>query len=199
MPWLEIAARHDARVLMTVGIKAQRHPEFYPPAWLAAAHPLPRGAALDAHPRVVALLLLMLERLTAYLADVDVIEAWQVENEPFLPLPHRTVGWRISPALLAREIEVVRDADPRRRPVVINHSSRTALDHRWRPALALADVLAQNVYLRRPCHVARGPTSTSTPSGRWRRAWRIRRGWPERSARDSGSPSCRPSRGNAAR
>ena len=30
-PWLTIAARHNARVLMTLGLKAQRHPEYYPP------------------------------------------------------------------------------------------------------------------------------------------------------------------------
>lgn len=155
MPWLEQAARFDARVLMTVGLKAQRHPEFYPPSWLTEQHPLPHGAAIAEQPRVVAILLLFLERLTAFLADVDVIEAWQVENEPFLPAAGRTVGWRISEGLLAREIEVVREADPRRRPIVVNHSSRSRFDRFWFPALRLADVLAQNVYTRRP--VARGP------------------------------------------
>ncbi len=149
-PWLETAAEHGATVLMSVGLRAQRHPEFYPPPWLTAQHPLPHGAALDAQPRVVALLMLMLERVTAFLADVDAIDAWQVENEPFLPAAGRTVGWRFSPDLLAREIAVVRDADPRRRPIVVNHSSHTALDRVWRDALALGDVLAQNIYTRRP-------------------------------------------------
>ncbi len=149
-PWLRLAARYDARVLMTVGVKAQRHPEFYPPPWLTDVHPIPHGARLDDHPRVVAMLVLMLERLTAFLADFDVIEAWQVENEPFLPVARRTVGWQISPDLLSHEIEVVRDADPRRRPVVVNHGSATAFDRAWRPALAAADVLAQDVYTRRP-------------------------------------------------
>src|SRR5581483_8248322 len=76
--------------------------------------------------------------------------AWQVENEPFLPAAGRTVGWRIAPALLEREVAVVRDADPRRRPVVINHSSASAFDRWWLPALQAADVLAQNVYTRVP-------------------------------------------------
>jgi hypothetical protein len=102
----------------------------------------------------VTLLLLMLERVAAFLADVDVIDAWQVENEPFVDV-HRTRRWRISPGLLAREIEVVREADPRRRPVVVNHSSRSAFDRMWVPALQAGDVLAQNVYTRRP--VSWGP------------------------------------------
>lgn len=149
-PWLDIAARYGCRVVMTAGIKAQRHPEFYPPAWLTENHAIPHGAALDDHPRVVTLLLLMLERAVAFLADVDVIDAWQVENEPFLPAAGRTAGWRISPDLLAREVAVTRDADPRHRPIVVNHSSRTVFDQVWRQALAAGDVLAQNVYTRRP-------------------------------------------------
>ena len=150
VPWLEAAARHDATVLMTVGLKAQRHPEFYPPDWLTAQHQLPHGAKLTDHPRVVALLLLMLERLVAFLADFDVIEAWQVENEPFLPLASRTVGWEISPGLLAREVEIVREVDPRGRPIVVTHGSKTAFDRWWALALQSADVLGQDVYPRRP-------------------------------------------------
>lgn len=149
-PWLEIAARYGCAVLMTAGIKAQRHPEFYPPPWLTHNHPMPHGAELEQYPRVVTLLLLMLERAIAFLADYDVIDAWQVENEPFLPAAGRTAGWRISPDLLAREVAVVCDADPRHRPVVINHSSRTVFDRGWLRALQAGDVLAQNVYTRRP-------------------------------------------------
>lgn len=148
-PWLEIAGRHDARVLMTVGLKAQRWPEFYPPDWLTHEHPIPNGADLSRYPRVEALLRLMLERVTAFLADIDVIDAWQVENEPFVPV-RRTRGWRIPPRLLVHEAAVVREADPRRRPIVINHSSRSAFDRMWVPALDVGDVLAQNVYTRRP-------------------------------------------------
>jgi hypothetical protein len=153
-PWLELAARHNARVLMTLGLKAQRHPEFYPPDWLTAEHPLPHGTDIAEQERVVARLLLMLERVTAFLADYDVIDAWQVENEPFLPAAGRTVGWRISPGLLAREIAVVRDSDPRHRPIIVNHSSRTAFDRWWLPALNAADVLAQNIYTRVPARRA---------------------------------------------
>jgi hypothetical protein len=134
---------------MTLGLKAQRWPEFYPPEWLTKEHPIPDGADLAHYPRVETVLLLLLERLTAFLADFDVIDAWQVENEPFVRV-RRTHGWRIPPGLLAREIAVVREADPRRRPVVVNHSSRSAFDRMWVPALELGDVLAQNVYTRRP-------------------------------------------------
>ena len=154
--WLDLADKWDARVLLTAGLRAQRHPEFFPPAWLLTDPPLPRGTLLDQQPRIVARILLMLERLIATVADYPVIDAWQVENEPFLPAAHRTLGWRFSPALLAREIEVVAAADPRRRPIVVNHSSTTILDRHWRTALDLGDVLAQNLYPRVPVRALQG-------------------------------------------
>jgi hypothetical protein len=144
-PWLDMAARHSARVVMTLGLKAPGTPGYYPPPWLIAQHPLPPGANLDQHPRVLAFLTLMLERATAYLADFDVIEAWQVEHLPFAPTAAGGTGWRISTGLLAREIAVVQEADPRRRPVVVNHRGTGAFDRWWLPALQLADVLGQSM------------------------------------------------------
>ena len=148
--WLDPLQERGGRALVTLGLKAQRWPEFYPPGWLTATNPLPRGAQLDAHPRVVAHLLLMLERMTAFLADYDAVGAWQVENEPFLPSMRHTEGWQFSEELLRREIEVVREADPRRRPIVVNHSSQNRFDRRWQVGLRLADVIAENVYTRKP-------------------------------------------------
>lgn len=148
--WLDPIQQHGATALVTVGLKAQRWPEFYPPDWLIADNPLPHGAHLEQHPRVITHLLLMLERITAFLADYDAVDAWQVENEPWLPSMRGTVGWQFSPDLLAREIAVVRDSDPRRRPIVVNHSSQNCFDRRALLAFPLADVIAENVYTRKP-------------------------------------------------
>lgn len=148
--WLDPIQRHGGTTLVTLGLKAQRWPEFYPPDWLVADNPLPHGAHLEQHPRVITHLLLMLERITAFLADYDTIDAWQVENEPWLPSMHGIVGWQFSPDLLSREIAVVRDSDPRRRPIVVNHSSQNCFDRRAQLAFNLADVIAENVYTRKP-------------------------------------------------
>lgn len=153
--WLDPLEERGASALLTLGLKGQRWPEFYPPAWLTEANPLARGARLEEQPRVVAHLLLMLERLTAFLADYGCIEAWQVENEPFLPGMRRTVGWQISPALLAREMGVVRDSDPRHRQLVLNHSSQSRFDRRGDALRALQAgesrmIYAENVYTRKP-------------------------------------------------
>ncbi|HLZ73265.1 MAG TPA: hypothetical protein VKV26_25455 [Dehalococcoidia bacterium] len=148
--YLDWAEARGAHVLLTVGLKAQRHPEFYPPAWLLGEGSPPHGGRVAEQPRLVAHLLLMLERAVALLADYGAIDAWQVENEPFLPAAGRTVGWRFDEATLRKEIAAVEGSDPRRRPIVINHSSHTIFERGWLRALRLGDVVAQDVYTRIP-------------------------------------------------
>jgi hypothetical protein len=148
--YLDWTEARGARVLLTVGLKAQRHPEFYPPAWLLGEGSPPHGGSVADQPRLVAHLLLMLERAVALLADYDAIDAWQVENEPFLPAAGRTVGWRFDEATLRKEIAAVEGSDPRHRRIVINHSSHTIVEQSWMRALRLGDVLAQDVYPRIP-------------------------------------------------
>ena len=148
--YLDMAEARGAHVLLTVGLKAQRHPEFYPPAWLRGEGSPPPGGNVADQPRLIAHLLLMLERSVALLADYGCIDAWQVENEPFLPAGGRTLGWRFDAQTLDKEIAAVAAADARHRPIVINHSSSTIAERGWLRALRLGDVLAQDVYTRKP-------------------------------------------------
>src|SRR5579884_975215 len=63
--YLDLAEARRARVLLTVALKAQRHPEFYPPAWLLGEGSPPRGGHVAEQERMVVHLLLMLERAVA--------------------------------------------------------------------------------------------------------------------------------------
>jgi hypothetical protein len=148
--YLDLAESRGASVLLTVGLRAQRHPEFYPPAWLAGGGMPPPHGFVSEHPRLIAHLTLMLERAVALLADYSTIDSWQVENEPFMPAAGRTVGWRFDAETLQREIATVAGSDPRHRPIVLNHSSHTVFERGWLRALRLGDVLGQDVYTRHP-------------------------------------------------
>lgn len=159
--YLDWAETRRARVLITVGLKAQRHPEFYPPLWLAGDGAPRRGGRVADQKRLIAHLLLMLERAVALLADYNCIDSWQVENEPFLPAAGRTIGWRFDDETLEKEIRAVAGSDPRHRPIVINHCSNTIFETGWLKALRLADVLAQDVYTRKPS--ASGPMRYGNP------------------------------------
>ena len=157
---LDRAETRRARVLITVGLKAQRHPWFYPPAWLVERG-TPRGGPISDQKRLIAHLLLMLERVVAMLADFGCIDSWQVEDEPFLRDAGSASGWVIDDRTLEKEISAVAGSDPRHRPIVVNHSSNTLWEMGWLKALKLADVLGRDVYPYRPSRY--GPHRYGSP------------------------------------
>ncbi|HEY8490465.1 MAG TPA: beta-galactosidase, partial [Dehalococcoidia bacterium] len=152
---LQEATARGARVVLTVGMKAQRYPEFYLPAWLRERaefpeHPArlcPYSPAWD--PLVREETLEMLRAVVERYAGEPTIEAWQVENEPLLQNWYKTDGWWIPPDVLAAEVAAVRAADPLGRPVVITDSTWYRFEDRWRTALAAGDVLGQAVYTKK--------------------------------------------------
>ncbi|HEY7293387.1 MAG TPA: beta-galactosidase, partial [Dehalococcoidia bacterium] len=146
---LRQAAQRGADVLLTVGIKAQRYPEVYLPSWLEPRAPFPEGAVLDQQPDVRAAALAYVEAAVQHYANDPTVSGWQVENEPFIKNFDKIRGWTISPAMTAAEVATVRAADPLQRPIVVTHSSWTVYDTRWKDALALGDVLGQNVFTKK--------------------------------------------------
>jgi hypothetical protein len=73
------------------------------------------------------------------------VEAWQADNEPFLPTP-RAHSWRLSEEWVTAVVDRIRALDAKGRPVVVAHSSANSRDDDWRLALAHGDVLGQSVY-----------------------------------------------------
>lgn len=150
---LDAAEAKGYRVLLTVGMKAPRWPEYYLPSW--APGPLPAAEGAFTHDSPVAPSVIDFVRETvAHCSTRTAIVAWQVENEPLDRAgPHR---WRIGPKLLSEEIAAARHADRGHRRVVVNcwsDDEKTA-DAPWpekdgagfKEALAAADVLGLDVY-----------------------------------------------------
>ncbi|HEY8489895.1 MAG TPA: beta-galactosidase [Dehalococcoidia bacterium] len=151
LDWLlDEAAERDVQVLLTVGVKAQRYPEFYPPEWLVSAAEVPARFTFAEDAEVEARALALVRHTVEHYAHHPAVAAWQVENEPYLPNIGPEKGWSVGRDLVLREIQVVRETDPLGRPVVVNHASHHRFDPYWRDILATADVLAQNVYTRKP-------------------------------------------------
>lgn len=143
------ARQRGADVLLTVGIKAQRYPEVYLPGWLRTGAILPEGAVIDEAPWVRAATLAYVAAAVRHYAGEPAVSGWQVENEPFIKNFEKIHGWTISEQMTAAEAAEVRSADPLHRPIVVTHSSWTVYDRRWKDALALGDVLGQNVFTKK--------------------------------------------------
>lgn len=150
---LNLAESRGARVTVSVGMRAQRYPEFWFPTWLRLSAGLMPGDYPEDNPLVRAALFPFLEATAGHVGSHPAVEAIQVENEPFVPSYAYGTRWRIRPEFLAAEIETVRAHDPGGHPIVVSHASWTAFDDNWRWILDHADVMAQSVYVKRQ----RGP------------------------------------------
>jgi hypothetical protein len=144
------------RVVLTVGMKAPRWPEYYLPAWLVRETTVgPRGTISD-DPAVREATLRFVEAVVRRYQDHPSIAYWQVENEPLDPAGPRQ--WRIGAGFLADEVALVRSLDHRERPVILSMFVdtppplaglppwRSRDEGRARVLLDLADVLGLDLY-----------------------------------------------------
>jgi hypothetical protein len=177
LDWLlSKATERKQTVLFSVGMKAPRWPEYYLPAWLRARLHVPDGAPISRDPLVRSATLEFVRRVVEHVRETDVVQAWQVENEPLdVAGPNH---WSIEPDFLAEEVALVRALDPRARPIVVNAfvetqplaqlpKSRDAMVARARAALAVADVLGLDVYPGRTVRVFDHEFSVRWPSWLW--------------------------------
>lgn len=118
---LDQAAQAGRRVVLTVGMKAPRWPEFHLPS--SQRLELRSGGEVHAELPVARAARAQVEAMVERFRERSVIEWWQVENEPSNKSgPNR---WWISPAVLEREVAAVRARD--HRPVILTafgHFSR---------------------------------------------------------------------------
>jgi hypothetical protein len=142
---LNEADTHGARVLLTVGMKGQRHPEYYIPAWLSSRVVLPADSEIDRDPALAAATLRMIDATVRHTAPSPAIDSWGADNEPYVP-SNRATGWQLSRAFVQREVATIRAADPQHRPVTINHGQHFVFDRRWQDALTDSDVLSVSLY-----------------------------------------------------
>jgi hypothetical protein len=145
---LDAVRAAGATANVSIGMKAQRHPEFYIPAWALEGVELREWMDLSSVPVLRERALRMVATVAAHLAGRPEIDSWTAENEGYIA-SHRAHHYHLGRAYVAEVAETIRRADPQGRPVAINHAQHYVYDRRWRDALADADVLAQSMYPRR--------------------------------------------------
>lgn len=115
---LKIAFEKKIKILLTVGMKAPRWPEYYLPVWLKDRILLHKGMNIDEIEEVRVQALKFIRAVVSRYRDDKVIYAWQVENEPFNRAGPLDL-W-IGKDFLAQEIALVKELDSRKRPIVVN-------------------------------------------------------------------------------
>jgi hypothetical protein len=127
---LDLASKHNAKVVLAIGRRLPRWPECHDPSWLKE---LPQSSQDNE-------LLSYLETVVGRYQAHPAVEIWQVENEPFLgsfgecPLPR--------PELLDSEISLVKKLDPGK-PILISDSGELSS---WIQAGKRGDVFGTTLY-----------------------------------------------------
>ena len=156
LDWQVAQARsRQAPIVLAVGMKAPRWPEYFIPAWLLKRLRLREGADVSKHAELREATLRFIEAVVTRYAGEEAIRYWQVENEP---LDRTGPGyWWIGPEFVQQEVELVRRLDTSDRPVILttvtypNPLLRNFMYLFMRhdtidEALELCDILGVNVY-----------------------------------------------------
>jgi hypothetical protein len=157
LDWLlDESHRQEVDVVLTVGMKAPRWPEFHLPDWLNARHDTSsRSKPLDQNQEIAERTLYFIQTLMQHTRHAANLKYWQIENEPFTHLDI-TAGRYLSAAFVQREVELVRSlALPDQKVLMTNAISLPAAedagdDRAFRESLALADAVGMNVYTKVP-------------------------------------------------
>lgn len=152
---LEQAKEKNVQVLLTVGMKAPRWPEYFIPDWVMSSVALHYGQNVASNRFLRVKTLNFVKEVVARYKDHEIITAWQVENEPLDRSGAK--WWWIDSSFLAEETALVREIDEKDRPIVINAATfpnnflrrlRTVFspNHPLPESLAIADIWGLNIY-----------------------------------------------------
>jgi len=150
----------NLKIVMTVGMKAPRFPEYYFPGWLDARAVLRKSRTINLkHAGIVDPVYELVSQCVSHYQPFPQIKYWQVENEPFDPSGPDNLA--ISTEVVKQEVRLVRQLD-QKRPIVINlwgnELTRRGLYHQ---AAELADIVGFDFYTQVP------------QSGFWKRRMRL--------------------------
>jgi hypothetical protein len=160
---LERLPASSYRVVLTVGMKAPRWPEYYVPSWLLQRTRPGYRATVSDDALVRARALKFVEAVVTQYQDHPSIGYWQVENEPLDPSGPRQ--WRIGADFVEEEVQLVRALDQGQRPIILSMFVgtppplaglppwRSEDEGRARKLLSMADILGLDLYPSRGIRV----------------------------------------------
>lgn len=143
---IEEAQKRDIKVVIALGLKTPYYPEYHPPQLIREK--IEFGQRLDASHPIAKDVIEIDREVVEVLARWDNIIFWQVENEPLIGNVNR---WKIDASLVAAEVDTVRAADFKKRPVILNHAGVGFYDASWKdllPILQKGDVFAVNAFFK---------------------------------------------------
>jgi len=130
-------------IVLSLGIKAPRWPEYYLPSWLQTN--LKKNSTVTTqYQSLLERTHILLEKTIARYQSVNSIKVWQIENEPLDPSGPQK--WSIHPDFLTQEVNLAKRLDPSR-PILINlWANELSKRNNLKKALPLADIIGLDLY-----------------------------------------------------
>lgn len=154
LDWLiEECRKHSLEVVLAVGMKAPRWPEFHFPEWIKKSQETNyTDRPMDSDKILAELALKFVERVAEHLQDIP-IAYWQVENEA-LSKPGVAGGRYLSKKFVQQEVDLVKTIRPEAKILLTNSVSMLPIPDDDQQALEdsipLADAIGFNVYTKVP-------------------------------------------------
>lgn len=164
-PLVEYCEKNKIKVVMTVGMKAPRWPEYYIPDWVNFNKR--RFTKISSDDSVLYKHTLeFVEKCVKHFQNSSIIKVWQVENEPLDPTGEKV--WRIDYQFLKDETELIRKLQPDKKVLINTWGNLLTFRKVYRNAAKISDIVAFDIYLRHPPFLINkikkyaGPTDTKS-------------------------------------
>lgn len=152
---IQQAKRRGIPVVLTIGMKAPRWPEYFIPTWFGTKSRLSYSEKISNNKALKKYLLRFITNVMERYRDENAINFIQVENEALNKFGGK--NWQLSKKFLAQEIQLVSSLDALKRPVILTTATypnkflrilaNVFTKGSWlKDNLALCDILGINVY-----------------------------------------------------
>lgn len=141
--------KKNLKIVLTIGIKAPRYPEYYLPDWVKERADLSRLSVINNSEEFLTKAVLeFIEKTINHYKNTEAIKIWQVENEPLDPSGEK--WWRISPEFLHEEACLVRKIDSSRKILINLWGNELSFRKVYKETVKIADIVGLDLYLRHP-------------------------------------------------
>jgi len=140
------AEKRNIKVVVALGAKTPYFPEYHWPEYVSKK--VKFGDKINISHPATADILTVDKKVVEELSQFNNITYWQVENEPYLA---NFDNLTIDESLLKEEVKVVRAADAKHRPIILNHVGPSVFDKRYKSLIEIlqpGDVLGVNAYFK---------------------------------------------------
>lgn len=147
---IKYCEKHKINVVLTVGMKAQRHPEYYLPYWIngKVKTDVTRKITFEENKELLDAVLKFIEMAVKHFKKYRCLKVWQVENEPLDSSGEN--WWRLDAKFLKSEVDIVRKLDPKRKILINLWGNELSIRKVYKQTIKLADIVGFDIYLRHP-------------------------------------------------